>query len=85
MCPFSASSRATTPISASSHGMPYSSRSEQGGAGTAKRDRSMPLGMMVNAAPPRPSAATLARIDLDGTINRSIAGDSAAKVATSSR
>jgi hypothetical protein len=40
--------------------------------------------MTLNDAPPRPSARTLATIEADGTISRSMTGVSAASVATSS-
>ena len=52
-------------------------------AGRSNRARSTPLGMIVNCAPPRPSARTLAAIEADGTISRSITGVSAASVAMS--
>ena len=59
--PFSASSRATTPMSGESPGMPSSRRRAHGCPGAPKRDRSTPLGMTANRAPWRPSDANLSR------------------------
>ncbi len=82
-CPFSASRRATTPSRTSVHGMPYSSRRPHGGAGSANRERSTPLGTMLNGAT-RPSWRTLSAMESEGMRRWSISGVSRARVATSS-
>ena len=60
-CPFSGSSRATTPSSGAEGGIPYSRRSAHGRTGPVNRDRSMPFGTTAKRAASRPSARTLRR------------------------